>query len=572
MKAILEKHQPDMKTYHINSEPFHDLRRRKIRSISMSAKLLVMTVFALFMCSLAKAADKLSSTSTRDNYPFKDLHDKSNVRRSEIMQLRKNVVFLNVDSTPLFAAKFADLTDFIDVQTSQEKIFNQATGYEMCAGYIEGMYQYHKLHQLSLVLNNLLDFTRINIETTTVPSLSDSERYGLQVNTDYVEYKDSCNKLINLVVRTMQGVSTYRNLCENVLLIRYESKRSIAEVQNALKLRISFPSVYGPRRRLTSLKSDHFASSTDEADILWRNINGYQHVWKLTDGIFSAGYNVTPGQAYQDWDIVDSCDMDGDRDSDIIWRNRITGRVDCWLMKNGSQIEYGIVTISSIGLGWDLVDVEDLNWDNCGDLLWRNRSTGQMYFEILVNGRQISSGMPPEMMARFRNYVSPGNSGPSPSEWTFVDCEDLNADGHADIIWRRKDGLIHYWLLDSGNFVSSGNVYNTPMPDLQIVDVEDLDGDSDADLVLRHTSGRVDGWILEKGVLQIGQAVQVASVSFDWRIQTVVDLNGDGHGDILWRHKDGQVHQWILTDGVRRSGANVASSPTSNDWIIINAR
>jgi hypothetical protein len=110
------------------------------------------------------------------------------------------------------------------------------------------------------------------------------------------------------------------------------------------------------------------------SDILWRAISGDLAIWYLKGNvnglsaptvISSAGFGNVP----TNWAVVGTADFNGDKKSDILWRNT-TGDTAMWLM-NGTSI------LSNVGLGniatnWMVASNGDYDGDGKGDILWRN--------------------------------------------------------------------------------------------------------------------------------------------------------------------------------------------------------
>jgi uncharacterized delta-60 repeat protein len=117
-------------------------------------------------------------------------------------------------------------------------------------------------------------------------------------------------------------------------------------------------------------------------DILWRNgITGQNVVWNLggSDGTTyqsesSIGPAFTGG-----WDIRAAADFNLDGKVDIVWRNSISGLDLIWYLggTNGTtyQSEQSIVSVADPN--WDIVGSGDFNQDGESDLLWRNSVSGQ---------------------------------------------------------------------------------------------------------------------------------------------------------------------------------------------------
>jgi hypothetical protein len=125
-----------------------------------------------------------------------------------------------------------------------------------------------------------------------------------------------------------------------------------------------------------------FNSGTDSnTDLLWRNKQtGQVNVW-LTNpagiGILSKGTLGTV--ADMNWEIigVGNFNTSTDTKTDILWRNKLTGQVNVWLINGTALLSKGTLgTVSN--LNWGIVNTGNFNTGSNTDLLWRNSQTGQI--------------------------------------------------------------------------------------------------------------------------------------------------------------------------------------------------
>ena len=117
----------------------------------------------------------------------------------------------------------------------------------------------------------------------------------------------------------------------------------------------------------------------NQADILWyNNTSGEVGLWEMDGGTAltqnAIGDAVNPASG---WKIVEMADVDGDKNSDIIWRNDTTGENGVWRL-NGQEIleQNTIATVADTN--WEIVGAADFDGDGNEDLLWRNSSDGDV--------------------------------------------------------------------------------------------------------------------------------------------------------------------------------------------------
>jgi hypothetical protein len=156
-------------------------------------------------------------------------------------------------------------------------------------------------------------------------------------------------------------------------------------------------------------------------------------IWLLDNSPSGIRATASPGVAdLATWDYAGSGDFNRDGQLDVIWRNRISGRVLIWHLRNGlldSTSDLGIVP-----LNWTLVAVADFDGDQFPDLLWRDNVGNVLLW--LMDGTTIRTTV--------------GDPGIDPA-WQIQTVGDFDGDGVADILWRHSDGALLAWLFHNGN-------------------------------------------------------------------------------------------------------------------------
>jgi hypothetical protein len=258
--------------------------------------------------------------------------------------------------------------------------------------------------------------------------------------------------------------------------------------------------------------------------------------------------------------IVLKGDFNADGKTDFIWQNTTTGQLYYWLMDglNISSSGY-LYNGSPVGLEWRIDGIGDLNSDGKSDLIWRNTSTGTLYY-WLMDGLNLSSS----------GYLYNGN--PVGLEWQIAGVGDMNSDGKPDLIWRNTSGQLYYWLMDGLTLSSSGYMYdgNPVALEWQIAGVGDMNSDGKSDLIWHNTStGQVYYWLMDgltlssSGYLYDGNPVGLA-----WRIAGIADMNADGKPDLIWRNTStGTLYYWLM-DGLilLSSGYMYDGNPVGLEW------
>ena len=305
-----------------------------------------------------------------------------------------------------------------------------------------------------------------------------------------------------------------------------------------------------------------------QSDFVWRNQTTDQtEVWTIKNGAYvsSAFLGNSPSiGANSPWRIVGVADFTGDGQSDFLWRNQQTDQTAIWTIKNGAFVSGAFLGNSpSIGANspWTIVGVADFTGDGQSDFLWRNQQTDQTFIWSIKNGAYVSGAL-------LGNSPSVGANSP----WTIVSTADFTGDGQPDFLWRNQQtDQTFIWTIKNGAYVSGALLGNSltigANPAWQVVGVEDFTGDGESDLLWRNQqTDQTQIWTLKNGAYVssalLGNAPAIGANS-SWTIVGTADFTGDGQADLLWRNQQtDQTVIWTLKNGAFVSGALLGNSPS----------
>ena len=147
------------------------------------------------------------------------------------------------------------------------------------------------------------------------------------------------------------------------------------------------------------------------SDLVWRNRETGEHSLALMDGLTvrqryslgGAGRTLVP--------TAPDFDQNGDGRSDLVWRDSRTGANTLELMSGGN-----VISTRPLGgdLDWVVVAAADFDGNRSGDVLWRQTSTG-----VISRGR-------PQL-----------ENSPTPIQWAAVALANLDGDPGVDTAWSR---------------------------------------------------------------------------------------------------------------------------------------
>jgi VCBS repeat protein len=251
-------------------------------------------------------------------------------------------------------------------------------------------------------------------------------------------------------------------------------------------------------------------------------------------------------------------DFNGDKRSDILYRNSSTGQVYRFLM-NGLGITDEALAYTEPNVAWQIVADADFNGDGYTDLLYRNSATGQV-FMLLFNSLGMPSG-------GGVIYSEPN------LDWKIINTPDIDGDGKADILWwNSTTGQVYVMLMNGLSIGPSAVVYTEPNTQWKIVAVGDFAGSNKRNQLLWRNSGT--GQIYLQTVTYSGTFSQTGAMIYQeanlaWKIVGAGDFNGNGRDDILWRNDStGQLFMQLM-NGTAIVGGGVIYTEADLAWKVV---
>ncbi len=124
------------------------------------------------------------------------------------------------------------------------------------------------------------------------------------------------------------------------------------------------------------------------ADILWRNTStGDIAIWEMNGTTILNANTAGVGNVPLNWTVVGVGDFNGDGKADILWRNNNNGNVAIWLMNGTTLTNSSTATFGNMPLTWSVAGTGDFNGDRMSDILWRDTSGDIAIWEM--NGTTI---------------------------------------------------------------------------------------------------------------------------------------------------------------------------------------
>jgi FG-GAP-like repeat/Bacterial pre-peptidase C-terminal domain len=127
-----------------------------------------------------------------------------------------------------------------------------------------------------------------------------------------------------------------------------------------------------------------------QADILWRNAATGDNLWWVMNGSTIASVGSVPLEKTLSKTIVGVGDYNQDGQLDLLWRNSATGENLWWVMNGNTVVDQPLLPPVAPNLNWKIIGTRDLNNDGQSDIVWRNTVTGDNTV-WLMNGTSIAS-------------------------------------------------------------------------------------------------------------------------------------------------------------------------------------
>jgi hypothetical protein len=253
------------------------------------------------------------------------------------------------------------------------------------------------------------------------------------------------------------------------------------------------------------------------SDVLMRNQKGDFGAYRVVDGAYqwsSIGASLTT------YSLSGVGDFDGDKTSDVLFRNNLTGDLGYYHIVNGQNGGYQAIGSSSIN--YAVVATGDFDRDGTSDVLFRD-ATGDLGFYRMSQGAMVGWG----------------HVGGSSTAYEVVGVGDFDGDGGDDILFRNQSpgggGDLGFYHLQDGVLASWGAI-GTSSSAYSVVGVADFDGNGSADILFRNDkTGDTGFYKIDHG--QFVDWVGIQSSSPDYRVVNVGDFDKNGSIDILFQNE-----------------------------------
>ena len=281
------------------------------------------------------------------------------------------------------------------------------------------------------------------------------------------------------------------------------------------------------------------------SDLPWRDqATGQNRLWLMNGPVREMAGSVPAINT--DWIVAGTGDFNKDGMVDYYWRNTVLGINRIWFMDGLTRTGFER-TLRMKDTRWEVAAICDLNNDGYADIIWRHNSLPQTRAWIMKGAMQIDRGALPQ--ARH--------------PWFIAACGDFDGDGNDDLLWRNATtGQNRIWLMKGTARMASGSI-NIANTKYRVGGVGDFTDDNKADIVFHDDlAGRTLMWEMD-GLMRIsGTALKLQNPAFTGT--AIGDWGGDGKLDLFWRNlANGKNQIWNMDGTTRMSINGVVTMPSA---------
>jgi len=167
--------------------------------------------------------------------------------------------------------------------------------------------------------------------------------------------------------------------------------------------------------------------------------------------------------------------------------------------------------------------------------------------------------------------------GASAALYDVCGAADLNGDGAADVLFRRKtDGVVLAWLTSGGSPPTVTGIVRLASASYSRWQLAggagDLNGDGKSDLVWRGLGPDLRAYLwFTSGAVVVGTQV-LGTMPINWSLVAAGDYSGDGRDNLVWRDAaNGQNLLWKMA-GTVLTATQALEPKIGANWIIVGPK
>jgi hypothetical protein len=221
---------------------------------------------------------------------------------------------------------------------------------------------------------------------------------------------------------------------------------------------------------------------------IWHNPLTGENAWSQLSGSTIVAAKVLPTSG--DWQLTATGDVNHDGELDVLLRHRPTGTALWWMLRQGDIIGGQYITGGPADQNFQIIGTDDVNGDKNLDLIWQHPIYGAFAWHMPA----LKDIKQPISYIDGRALTQPGPN------WQIATTGDVKQNGALDALWVNHLTGSSQWSQIRQNMGSGTSQLNQPIgPNQTIAASADLNGDGALDLVVRDvTVGTSDFWMMSK--------------------------------------------------------------------------
>ena len=242
-------------------------------------------------------------------------------------------------------------------------------------------------------------------------------------------------------------------------------------------------------------------------------------------------------------------DFNGDQTADILTYNTISGEIETLLLDGSTLLSTNFINAINPLTGFVAQGTGDFDGDGRDEIVLYNPATGQVGFLFLDATGTVQTNF--DLV--FQLPVANG--------WTLVDTGDFDADGNDDLLaYNTVSGTVAIFFMDGSTVLLAADVWTLdPASGFVVVDVAEFNSDGTSDLLIHNPATGLTGIATMNGTF-----LPSVAPLFDMDAEggetfiNVGDYNGDGFSNLLVHNTiTGNVTVHLLENGTVQSVQSV---------------
>jgi hypothetical protein len=214
--------------------------------------------------------------------------------------------------------------------------------------------------------------------------------------------------------------------------------------------------------------------------------------------------------------------------------------VDSQSVGNPYTVKNTTLSTNVTDINWEVKGVADFNKDGVGDLLWRNKVTGENAIWLMKNS-------PANGIELDKGYFLPSTD----NSWSIRGVGDFDKDGKQNILWQRSNGEAAIWGINYDSAATTNplsldsaktKAIKSTSADWGIQGWADFNKDGIFDIFWQNTAGDTGIWEMKADgsgndpFFSRGYLVYNVGFNSGLVVEGAADFNRDGINDIIWRN------------------------------------